>query len=81
MNSFGGKIYPDFLILGAGIAGTALAVALKKKGLQVLLIERDSSPRERFKGEFLQSYAVKQLLSLGFDASFCGVNFQKIQQM
>jgi len=75
------KRHPDFLIVGAGIAGTALAVGLKKKGFQVLLIERDSAPRDRFKGEFLQPFTVKQLTALGFGDLLCGENSQKIHEL
>ena len=59
---------PDVLIVGAGICGTSLAVALQERGLSVVLAERDSQVRERFKGEYLQPVAVQRLHRLGMGA-------------
>ncbi len=61
---------PDFLIVGAGIAGVAVAVGLKSRGHSVLLVERDAKPRERFRGEYLQPAAVKILNEIGLDQVF-----------
>jgi 2-polyprenyl-6-methoxyphenol hydroxylase-like FAD-dependent oxidoreductase len=60
----------DVLIVGAGITGISMAVGLKKKGLNVLLVERDRESRERFRGEYLQPYAVKGLHDLGLGSIF-----------
>jgi 2-polyprenyl-6-methoxyphenol hydroxylase-like FAD-dependent oxidoreductase len=56
---------PDVLIVGAGISGTAMAISLRRRGLSVLLVERDAQVRERFKGEYLQPVAVQRLEKLG----------------
>ncbi len=56
---------PDVLIVGAGISGTAMAIALHRRGLSVVLVERDAQVRERFKGEYLQPIAVHRLQHLG----------------
>jgi 2-polyprenyl-6-methoxyphenol hydroxylase-like FAD-dependent oxidoreductase len=56
---------PDVLIVGAGISGTAMAIALHRRRLSVLLVERDAQVRERFKGEYLQPIAVQRLEKLG----------------
>jgi 2-polyprenyl-6-methoxyphenol hydroxylase-like FAD-dependent oxidoreductase len=56
---------PDVLILGASVAGVSAAISLLKKGFDVLLIERDAEVKERFKGEYLQPFAVSHLEELG----------------
>ncbi|MGE3261777.1 MAG: FAD-dependent oxidoreductase [Bacteriovoracia bacterium] len=81
MSNVVNKNSPDFLIVGASIAGTALAVGLREKGFNVMLIEREASPRERFKGEFLQPFAVKQFTKLGFGDLFHAEGTQKIREL
>ncbi|MEN9723108.1 MAG: hypothetical protein RJB38_1094 [Pseudomonadota bacterium] len=56
---------PEVMVVGAGIAGVSLALALHHRGISVLLIEREATPRERFKGEYLQPIAVERLRRLG----------------
>jgi 2-polyprenyl-6-methoxyphenol hydroxylase-like FAD-dependent oxidoreductase len=75
------KTNPDFLIVGAGIAGSALAVGLHQKGFNVCLVEREAAPRDRFKGEYLQPFAVKELIKLGFEELLCGPDTQKIYEL
>ncbi|KAF3919779.1 hypothetical protein ABW20_dc0108677 [Dactylellina cionopaga] len=68
----------DVAIIGAGILGNALAVALGRQGRDVLLLERDLSEPNRIVGELLQPGGVKALAELGmlnclegFDAVPC----------
>ena len=63
---------PDVLVVGAGICGTALAIALRDRGLSVLLVERDARVRERFKGEYLQPVAVRRLEKMGIGGILSG---------
>ncbi|KAK2780697.1 Squalene epoxidase [Onygenales sp. PD_12] len=55
----------DVLIVGAGIAGCALAVALGKQGRSVLLLERSLKEPDRIVGELLQPGGVRALEKLG----------------
>ncbi|KAI9140932.1 squalene epoxidase-domain-containing protein [Paraphysoderma sedebokerense] len=55
----------DVIIVGAGVAGSALAFALGKDGRRVLLIERDMSQPDRIVGELLQPGGCLALESLG----------------
>ena len=64
------ELSPDILIAGAGIAGCALAVALSKRGYEVLLVERSPTPRRTFKGEYLQPAGVQYLERIGFGDVF-----------
>ncbi|KAK9474181.1 squalene epoxidase-domain-containing protein [Dipodascopsis tothii] len=55
----------DAIIVGSGIAGSALAHALGRDGRRVLLIERDWSEPDRIVGELLQPGGVESLRKLG----------------
>lgn len=55
----------DAVVVGAGPAGSTLAVALARKGWDVLLIERDDFPRHKVCGEFLSPDAQDSLRQLG----------------
>ena len=43
----------DILVVGGGLAGSAVATLLSKSGRDVLLVERSSFPRDKLCGEFL----------------------------
>lgn len=59
----------DIAIIGAGIAGTALAHALGSQGRSVLLLERDLSEPDRIVGELLQPGGVMALETLGLSGT------------
>ena len=46
--------HTDILIVGGGIAGPAMAAALKGSGLKTLLIERSADPADTARGDHLQ---------------------------
>lgn len=55
----------DVVIVGAGIAGCALAVALGKQGRSVILLEKSLRQPDRIVGELLQPGGVAALEKLG----------------
>ncbi|MFD0710834.1 NAD(P)/FAD-dependent oxidoreductase [Paenibacillus sp. GCM10027626] len=55
----------DVAILGAGIAGSALAKLLADLGWNVILLDRKRFPRHKVCGEFLSPEAVSMLDALG----------------
>jgi len=57
----------EVVIVGAGVAGSALAKALGDSGRKVLLIERDLSEPDRIVGELLQPRGVELLNQLGLE--------------
>ncbi|MDR1852237.1 MAG: geranylgeranyl reductase family protein [Propionibacteriaceae bacterium] len=59
----------DVCIVGAGPAGSSAAAHLAALGLDVLLLEKTSFPREKVCGDGLTPRAVKQLVNLGIDIS------------
>jgi len=55
-------INTDILIIGGGVAGSAAACALSKKGYEVLLLEKSEKPQDTARGDHLQP-AVCEILS------------------
>lgn len=49
----------DVIIVGGGIAGSALATVLARKGLRVLVLERERQFRDRVRGEWLAPWGVE----------------------
>ncbi|KAH9805522.1 Squalene monooxygenase [Citrus sinensis] len=58
---------PDVIIVGAGVAGAALAHTLGKDGRRVHVIERDLTEPDRIVGELLQPGGYLKLVELGLD--------------
>ncbi|CAN1270073.1 Squalene monooxygenase SE1 [Linum perenne] len=58
----------DVIIVGAGLAGAALANTLGKEGKRVILIERDLTEPDRIVGELLQPGGYLKLVELGLQA-------------
>jgi geranylgeranyl reductase family protein len=59
----------DVIIVGAGPGGSTAAAHLARAGVEVLLLEKTTFPREKVCGDGLTPRAVKSLLSLGIDTS------------
>ncbi|RKN39196.1 geranylgeranyl reductase family protein [Streptomyces hoynatensis] len=59
----------DVIVVGAGPAGSTTAFHLAQAGLDVLLLEKTSFPREKVCGDGLTPRAVKQLVAMGIDVS------------
>lgn len=70
---------PEIIVIGAGIAGSALAYALSHAGRSVLLIERDLSEPDRIVGELLQPGGVKALSQLGLAGVLEGIDATPVE--
>ncbi|KAK8561172.1 hypothetical protein V6N12_048246 [Hibiscus sabdariffa] len=57
----------DVIIVGAGVAGAALAYSLGKDGRRVRVIERDLNPPCRISGEGLMPGGYLKLMELGLE--------------
>lgn len=55
----------DVVVVGAGIMGCAIAVAMGKQGRSVLLLEKSLKEPDRIVGELLQPGGVAALEKLG----------------
>ncbi|MEU6739538.1 geranylgeranyl reductase family protein [Streptosporangium sandarakinum] len=61
------EIDADVIVVGAGPAGSTTAFHLARAGLEVLLLEKTTFPREKVCGDGLTPRAVKQLIAMGVD--------------
>ncbi|KAL6012865.1 Squalene epoxidase 1 [Asimina triloba] len=57
----------DVIVVGAGVAGSALAYTLGKDGRRVHVIERDLTEPDRIVGELLQPGGYMKLIELGLE--------------
>ena len=57
----------DVVIIGGGLAGASAATCLAKKGVDVLLLEKETEPHHKVCGEFLSYEAQHYLKKLGVD--------------
>ena len=57
----------DVAIVGAGIAGAALATVLARDGYDVLVLERQTSYRDKVRGEAMACWGVAEMLALGLE--------------
>ena len=55
----------DVIVVGAGPGGSSAAYHLARAGLDVLLLEKSTFPREKVCGDGLTPRAVKQLVGMG----------------
>jgi geranylgeranyl reductase family protein len=57
----------DTLVVGAGPAGVAAAVGLRRAGRAVMLVDKAVFPRDKCCGDGLTTLALRELESLGFE--------------
>jgi squalene monooxygenase len=65
-------------VVGAGVAGTALAYRQGKEGRRVLLLERDLTQPDRIVGELLQPGGYLKLKELGLEGCVEEIDAQKV---
>ncbi|WP_433831065.1 NAD(P)/FAD-dependent oxidoreductase [Flavobacterium anhuiense] len=58
---------PDVLIIGGGLAGLASALHLSKKGLKVILIEKNTYPKHKVCGEYISNEILPYFYWLDLD--------------
>ena len=57
----------DVLVVGAGPAGTAAAITLRRAGRSVIVIDKAAFPREQCCGDGLTTLGLRELDGLGLD--------------
>ncbi|AEE86835.1 squalene epoxidase 3 [Arabidopsis thaliana] len=68
----------DIIIVGAGVAGAALAHTLGKEGRRVHVIERDLTEPDRIVGELLQPGGYLKLIELGLEDCVKDIDAQRV---
>ncbi len=68
---------PDILIVGSGIAGAALACAIRGRGYNVVLVERSVQPPDTARGDHLQPYSVALLENWGVLEDFLAAGAER----
>ncbi|KAL0318254.1 UNVERIFIED_CONTAM: Squalene monooxygenase SE1 [Sesamum calycinum] len=68
----------DVIIVGAGVAGAALAHTLGKDGRRIRLIERDLAEPDRIVGELLQPGGYLKLIELGLEDCVEEIDAQRV---
>ena len=68
----------DVVIVGAGVAGAALAYTLGKEGRKVHVIERDLTEPDRIVGELLQPGGYLKLVELGLEDCVSEIDAQQV---
>ncbi|CAI9769181.1 unnamed protein product [Fraxinus pennsylvanica] len=68
----------DVIIVGAGVAGAALAYTLGKEGRRVHVIERDLTEPDRIVGELLQPGGYLKLIELGLKDCLQDIDAQQV---
>jgi menaquinone-9 beta-reductase len=58
----------DVIVVGGGLAGSALAGVLAQAGLGVLVVEREAGFRDRIRGELTWPWGVAEARKLGLEA-------------
>ncbi|CAI9104189.1 OLC1v1002817C1 [Oldenlandia corymbosa var. corymbosa] len=74
----GGEERTDVIIVGAGVAGAALAHTLGKDGRRVHVIERDLTEPDRIVGELLQPGGYLKLIELGLEDCVKDIDAQRV---
>ncbi|KAK0601121.1 hypothetical protein LWI29_021408 [Acer saccharum] len=73
-----GSTDTDSVIVGAGVAGAALAYTLGKDGRRVHVIERDLTEPDRIVGELLQPGGYLKLMELGLEDCVSQIDAQQV---
>ena len=55
----------DLVSVGGGLGGSALAIAMARRGARVLVLEKEAAFRDRVRGESLAPWGVAELQELG----------------
>lgn len=64
----------DVVIIGAGVFGSAAAVAMARQGRSVILLEKSLKEPDRIVGELLQPGGVQALRELGLEHCMSGID-------
>ena len=70
----------EVVIVGAGPGGSTAATILAREGREVLLVEKDSFPRDKICGDAISGKSVDVLRELGMLEDLVRVKFRDIDR-
>ena len=59
------NIEVDIMIIGGGVAGSAMACGLRNRGYKVILVEKSDKPQDTARGDHIQPYVCEILEKWG----------------
>lgn len=71
----------EVIVVGAGPSGATVAMSLAQKGHDVLLLDRQSFPRDKTCGDAVPAGAIEVLYSLGMEDLINGANFYPVHRL
>ena len=71
------RIKTDVLIIGGGVAGSAMASSLTNKGYRVVLLEKSEKPQDTARGDHIQPYVCEILNQWGVLDDFFAAGAKK----
>ena len=75
------SIETNVLVIGAGVAGCAAAIALRQAGFEVTLVDKASGSPQRFCGEFLSGEALESLDELGVSGQVASLGPSRVRRL
>ena len=69
----------DVIIVGGGLGGASLAIAMAGQGLRILVIERERAFKDRVRGEGMSPWGVAEARTLGIDETILRDGGQEIR--
>jgi len=58
---------PDAVIVGGGLAGSGLAITLRRLGMEIALVERTTAFHDRIRGETIHPWGAREIRELGLE--------------
>ena len=58
---------PDAVIVGGGLAGSGLAITLRRLGMEIALVERTTEFHDRIRGETIHPWGAREIRELGLE--------------
>lgn len=62
-----GSSAPDAVIVGGGLAGSGLAITLRRLGMEIALVERTSAFLDRIRGETIHPWGTREIRELDLE--------------
>ena len=76
-----GSAETDVVVIGAGVAGCAAAIALRQAGIAVTIVDKASGSPQRFCGEFVSGEALELLDQVGVSGQVAAMSPTRVRRL